>query len=94
MLIILLWILKDLILFPFVWKSYRPNHESNHKSMVKKRGVAISDFQDSGLVRIDGELWQAELHNPDETISKDDPVEVKDMQGLKLKVSKQTAKQK
>lgn len=77
------WFLKDVVLFPFVWRSYdsRPVHP-----MVGSRGVAVDRLAPSGYVRVRGELWQAELASGHESVDMGKAVRVKEARGLKLVV--------
>ena len=82
------WVLKDILLFPFVWRAYSFKDRDKSKMMLYEKGVAIQAINPSGYVRIDGELWHAELVDSNEPILKDDPIEVTEICGLKLKVKR------
>lgn len=77
------WVIKEVVLFPFVWRSYdsRPIHP-----MVGAHGVAVDRLAPSGYVRVRGELWQAELANGYGSVDSGKAVRVKEAQGLKLVV--------
>jgi membrane protein implicated in regulation of membrane protease activity len=70
-----------------VWRSYLVEDKNKSKPMLGSKGIAVNDLSPTGQVRINGELWQAELYYPDETIFQGQCIEVKDIYGLKLKVS-------
>ncbi|MFQ5935665.1 MAG: NfeD family protein [Acidiferrobacterales bacterium] len=55
-----LWITKDIILFPLVWRSYDPEFPAEH-SLVGAVGVAQEQLAPSGYVRVEGALWHAEV---------------------------------
>jgi membrane protein implicated in regulation of membrane protease activity len=59
--LIVLWVGKDVVLFPFVRKAYEPQEDGN--PMVGARGVAVEKLAPSGFIRIGGELWKAEAAN-------------------------------
>lgn len=59
--IILLWVLKDLILFHFTWRSYTSFSKEN--PMINLKGKAEERLDPSGYVSVKGELWKAELMN-------------------------------
>jgi len=82
--ILLLWILKDIIMFPFVWQSYDSTGRNTGFSMIGKRGVARERLAPSGYIRVGGELWKAET--TDGHIESGEPVTVIHVDGLKLTV--------
>lgn len=84
--IVALWILKDIILFPFVWRSYDSSIPDDTLTMVGKRGIAEERLSPVGYVRVRGELWKAEVARGDAPIEAGEPVRVRDIQGLTLKV--------
>lgn len=56
-----LWVVKDMALFPFVWRAYDPDRPVGANSIVGARGVAKDRLSPSGYVWVRGELWQAEV---------------------------------
>ncbi len=87
LIIVLLWIIKDLIMFPFVWRSYDTNPHRTVHSMVGKKGIARERLDPSGYVLIGNELWNAEVAEGYTTIEEGNPVTVIDIAGLTLIVS-------
>jgi len=85
-LIIGLWLAKELVLFPFVWRAYDARRTSQAHSMIGQRGVAQQRLDPSGYVRVRGELWQAERIEGAGPVEQGAEVEVVEEQGLKLKV--------
>jgi membrane protein implicated in regulation of membrane protease activity len=79
--LILLWVIKDLILFPFVWHAYDTRSPS---AMSGAQGKAVDCLSPSGHVRIDGELWRAEKIKGNLTIEKGEAITVRGMRGLTL----------
>ena len=53
-------ILKDLIMFPFVWRAYDWERPSPYHSVVGQRGLVKSRLDPVGTVQVRGELWKAE----------------------------------
>jgi membrane-bound ClpP family serine protease len=82
----LLWILKDIIAFPFVWHSYDSKTRDATHSMIGKQGIAQERLDPNGYVRIGNELWKAEVTNNHSYIGKGESVTVLHMDGLKLTV--------
>lgn len=54
------WIAKDILLFPFVWRSYRPPSAEDDR-LLGESGICRERLQPSGYVFVRGELWKAEL---------------------------------
>jgi membrane protein implicated in regulation of membrane protease activity len=52
------WILKDLLIFPFVWRSYLPFEDNR---LIGETGISRQRLDPSGYIFIRGELWRAEL---------------------------------
>jgi membrane-bound ClpP family serine protease len=82
-----LWVAKDAILYPFVWRSYNPSDPAALPYPMKNaKGVAIECIDPSGLVRVWGELWRAELSRGARRIEKGETVRVNARHGLTLRV--------
>jgi membrane protein implicated in regulation of membrane protease activity len=78
---VIVWIVKDLLLFPTMRRYYRS--EPAERRIVGQRGTAVTDIAPTGFVRVRGELWQAAS---DGNIAAGSEIEVRDVQGLHLKV--------
>ena len=78
-----LWVAKDVILFPFVWRAY---DSDDTNSMVGTRGIAEERLAPSGYVLVRGELWQAEVMGDGPPIDRGQRVRVRGISGLKLLV--------
>lgn len=84
---VVMWVAKDAILYPFVWRSYDPGYPTALPYPTEgAKGVAVDRIDPSGLVRISGELWRAELARGARRIEEGEPVRVKARQGLTLLV--------
>ena len=75
---------KDVIVFPFVWRSYDSSTSDSVHSIVGKHGVAIERLAPKGYVRIQSELWHAEMKTGVAPIEKGQPIKVESQQGLKI----------
>jgi hypothetical protein len=82
--VIAFWIVKDAVLFPFVWRAYDWDRSRRSQSMIAERGVAKEKLAPSGYVQIHGELWRAEKIGEGPPIEEGQPVRVKKMEGLTL----------
>ena len=81
--IIIVSVLKDIILFPFVWRSY--DSRTTHP-MVEEHGVAVDGLSPSGYIKVHGQLWQAELAKDYESVDIGKTVRVIGVNGIKLVV--------
>jgi membrane protein implicated in regulation of membrane protease activity len=79
--LVALWVAKDAILFPFVWRAY-DSEDTN--SMVGTRGIAEERLAPSGYVRVRGELWQAEVMGDGPPLDRGEAVRVRGICGLTL----------
>ncbi len=84
--IIALWVIKDVVMFPFVRIAYQPSSGGGAASMVGARGVAQDALRPSGYVRISAELWRAELPQGAAPVEAGGRVRVAGVRGLTLVV--------
>ena len=80
---IILWVLKDFVLFFFVWKAY---DVSSGISLAEK-GVSIEDLDPEGYVEVGSELWRATTGDENVRIDKGTRVIIKSVRGLTLLVA-------
>ena len=79
-----LWVVKDVVLFPFVWRSYDQNRLADVNSMVGLHGIAKNSLTPSGYVEVHGELWRAEVMQGSPFVESGGGVRVKEIRGLTL----------
>ena len=79
-------VIKDIVLFPFVWRAYDPDSPSLTNPMEGARGIAINDLHFSGYVEIGAERWQAEVIEGNPPIRRGQRVRVHGIKGLTLLV--------
>ncbi|MEW6377912.1 MAG: NfeD family protein [Thermodesulfobacteriota bacterium] len=91
---ILIWMAKDAILFPFVWRAYDRSRERMLHGMVGEKGIAEERLDPSGYIRIHGELWKAELIGGGPPVEKGESVRVQGIRGLVLLVRPESKKSK
>ena len=84
--IIALWVIKDVVMFPFVRIAYQPGSPGGATSLLGARGTAQDTLQPSGYVRISSELWRAELRSGSPPVEPGDRVRVLRVHGLTLVV--------
>ncbi len=81
-----LWVVKDIILYPFVWRSYEWGSREENSSMIGLRGMARDRLDPSGYIFVRGELWKASVFEDSPAIEKDENVMVQGIRGLVLLV--------
>ncbi len=84
--VVILWIVKDLLLFPTMRRYYRS--EPAERRIVGQRGTAVTDIAPTGFVRVRGELWQAAS---EQDIVAGSEIYVRDIHGLQLTVRRDAA---
>lgn len=84
--IVAAWVAKDVIVFPFVWRSYDRDLKRNAHSMIGMRGIAKERLAPSGYVQVHGELWLAEVMGGGQPIERGEVVQVRKIRGLTLLV--------
>jgi membrane-bound ClpP family serine protease len=84
--IIAVWVVKDAVLFPFVWPSYERGQVEDVNSIAGERGIAEERLAPAGYIRVHGELWQAEVMGGGYTIDRGEEVRGQATRGLTLLV--------
>lgn len=79
------WIAKDILFFPFVWRSYRPPSAEDDR-LLGESGICRERLSPSGYVFVGGELWKAELQGGSgvRPVEEGEPVVVVGRHGLRL----------
>lgn len=90
---ITLWVIKDIILYPFVWKAYDRNRLRELYTLIGIEGVTETPLAPSGYISVHGELWQAVLKGERPIIGKGKSVKILDIQGLRLIVEPKTVEE-
>jgi membrane protein implicated in regulation of membrane protease activity len=83
--IISAFIIKDIVLFYKTWPAYVVHKEEEFTKIKGKTGIANADFDKTGYLNINGELWKAVVNEP---VKKGDSLIVTDVKGLMLKASR------
>ena len=84
----LLWIAKDVGLFPFLWRAYDDRSYPSHFEMVGRRGIALTRLDPEGHVQVRGERWRAAVDPPTDVIDAGASVTITAIKGLKLTVKR------
>jgi membrane protein implicated in regulation of membrane protease activity len=80
------WVVKDVLIFPFIWNAYEPPRLGETKSLIGMEGVAEEKLAPTGYIRVHGELWQSEVMGKKAPLEKGERVLVKGAYGPTLLV--------
>jgi membrane protein implicated in regulation of membrane protease activity len=83
-LIVCLWVVKELVMFPFVWRSYDMNRPGISGVLTGARGIVVEPLSPRGRVRVKGENWKAECISGRTILEKGARVRVVRREGLTL----------
>ena len=86
--LVALLVVKDIALYPFVWRAYDPESPALTNQMEGAQGIAIEDLHPTGYVEIGAERWQAEVTGENPTIRRGQRVRVRGIRGLTLLVQR------
>ena len=85
--VIFLWLVKEVIIFPFVWHAHDPNRPGLSRTMIGACGIVKKRLDPAGYIQVAGELWKAERLETEQPIEIGERVKVIKMEGLKLFVA-------
>lgn len=80
------WVIKEIVLFPFLWRSYDSNRISMTGNMIGKFGIVKKRLDPYGYIKVDNELWRSEPFLTGVTIEEGSKVLVNKRKGLTLYV--------
>jgi membrane protein implicated in regulation of membrane protease activity len=83
-----LWVLKDIVLFPFLWRYYATDKHPDPSRMIGRKGVALRRLAPDGHVLVQGERWRASIDYGGQPVEKGESICVKAVDGLGLTVVK------
>ena len=92
--VIFLWLAKEIIIFPFVWRAHDPDRPGLSRTMIGAHGIVKKRLDPAGYIQIGGELWKAEHVETERPIEKGEFVRVAKMEGLKLFVTFESSENK
>lgn len=81
---VILWIGKDVVLFPFLWRSYEQRPDKENNPLIGIRGITSERLDPAGYIRVRGELWKARVTDGYPPIEEGAPVRVIGVEGLTL----------
>ena len=76
------WLLKDIVMFPFVWRAFEEVSADARQALIGAEGVAAEELDPSGYIRVQGVLWRARVMEQGEAVHKGDNVVVSGVEGL------------
>ena len=79
-----LWVLKDGVLFPKVWRAYACEDSSPMKLLVGLEAIVLDSLDPAGYVRVRGELWKARVRTSRDAAKRGDRTRVVDIEGMTL----------
>lgn len=88
----LLWILKDILMFPVLWHSFGGTEASDPCSLVGAEGVVTERCDPNGYVQVRGETWKAESAEEGRPIEKGTRIVVAGERGLTLQITPKEAR--
>jgi len=88
---IALWLIKDAVLFPFVWRAYDRDRSKELQTIVGGEGIVEERLAPTGYIRVHGELWQAEGVGADVSIERGETVRIRGIKGLRLQVERKNS---
>ena len=83
------WVLKDIALYPLVRTAYESDVKTGVDQLMGEKGVAQEWLDPRGMVRVRGELWQAEAEPRDQPIEPNSEIRVTGAHNLTLIVSRE-----
>ena len=81
-----IWVLKDMALFPLVWRAYDWDRPGISRIMTGAVGVVKKPLVPGGFVLINGELWKAKNMGSEKVVERGTPVRVMKRIGLTVHV--------
>lgn len=81
-----LWILKDIVLYPKVWRSYAFADNRPVRRLIGLEATVMYSLDPVGYVKVNGELWKAQNRDPRRPAGRGDRARVVDIQGTTLMV--------
>jgi membrane protein implicated in regulation of membrane protease activity len=82
--ILVIWVIKDMVLFPKVWRAYAFGDNSPMRKLIGLEATVMDGLSPVGYVRAKGELWKAEIRDPRYPAKRGDITRVVDVKGMTL----------
>ena len=85
------WVVKDILLYPLVRTAYECDVKTGVEQLAGEKGVTQEWLVPCGMVRVRGELWQAEAAPDDQRIEPNTEIRITGARGMVLIVSREAA---
>jgi membrane protein implicated in regulation of membrane protease activity len=82
------YVSKDFVLYPFLKRAYEPDAPAGVELLAGQSGLAETELNPDGFVRVRGELWKAQLEPGSAAVHPGEPVVVVAARGMTLVVRK------
>jgi len=76
-------VIKDIVVIKLIWHVVMRTPQIGRESLIGKTGIASTDLDPHGIIRIENELWKVEALSP---VKKGEKVRVLSATGLFLQV--------
>jgi membrane protein implicated in regulation of membrane protease activity len=86
--VLALWVVKDVVLFPKVWRAYASDDNSPVRELIGSEAIVTHSLDPVGYVKVKGELWKAEIKYPSHPALRGDTTRVVDVRGMTLIVER------
>jgi membrane-bound serine protease (ClpP class) len=86
LILLTLWVAKDIALFPWLRSLERTRPKTGHEGLIGQIGVTRSLLEPTGYVFLRGELWRAEAAPEEFPLPSGIEVQVEKINGLTLQV--------
>jgi membrane protein implicated in regulation of membrane protease activity len=83
------WIVKDVAMYPVLRQAF-VRTRTGPEAYIGAHGVVTDSLAPVGYVRLDGELWRAQVLRPESRVPVGAPVVVRDIRGLTVLVDPET----
>jgi membrane protein implicated in regulation of membrane protease activity len=80
----LAWVLKDLLLYPFLRPAYETGVKTGSAALIGARGMAEENLAPQGYIRVRGELWRAVATPADQVVNAGTEVEIVSADGMRV----------
>lgn len=78
-------VVKDIVVIKLIWHVVMRTPQIGRESLIGKTGIASTDLDPHGIIRIENELWKVEALSP---VKKGEKVRVLNVNGLFLQVER------
>jgi membrane protein implicated in regulation of membrane protease activity len=78
------WVLKDLLLYPFLRPAYETGVKTGSAALIGARGMAEENLAPHGYIRVRGELWRAVATPADQVVNAGTEVEIVSAEGMRV----------